>query len=245
MRPVIGVTPCISYADDPQREFSKKAEIHYIQLQYMDFVRSGGGLPVILPLLREPEEAAGFAEALDGFILTGGAPDVDPALYGQENTHAYGVDPLRDKAEIMLIHAARRAGKPLLCICRGIQVLNTALGGTLYQNLPTMVENCLNHPMDAEKKESFHTVTFPRASFLTDIFSAGAEVRVNSSHHQAIHRPGEGLTVIAQAADGVIEAVQNFDDYFTVGIQWHPERMAYEPGMVAIAKHFVEAARTR
>jgi len=243
VKPVIGISPCISYADDPQREFNKKTEIHYIQLHYMDLVRNGGGLPVILPLISDEEEAFGFAQKLDGIILTGGPADVDPALYGEENTDSKFLDPKRDAAELMLVHAARKEGTPLLGVCRGIQIMNAALGGKNIQDIASTVENCLNHPI-TDKKEVFHEVDFVGDSFLTEIFGH-VKTRVNSSHHQSVDIPAPGLTVIAQAPDGVIEAVQNFDDYFTVGVQWHPERMQSTPGMVELSKHFIRMAAER
>ena len=241
MKPLIGVSACVSFAHDPKRSFNVAAEIHYIQLHYMDFVRVGGGVPVIIPLLRDPADAVGYAAGLDGLVLTGGG-DLDPALYGQENTHSQGVVSERDRSEIGLLTAFREAGKPILGVCRGIQVMAAALGGTLYQDVPTQIEGVLPHQLDANNKEQFHPVRFVGESFLTKIMGS-EERRVNSSHHQAVNAPPPGFRVVAIAPDGVVEAIEHETDLNLVGVQWHPERMGYDQDQVELAKWFVTRAQ--
>ena len=160
---------------------------------------------------REPEAA--------GLILTGGA-DVDPAFYGQENTASHGVDPDLDRREFAVIDAFLAAGKPILGICRGHQILNVALGGTLIQHLPTADDHAWT-----EQGDRAHPVTSEEGTFLRELY--GSRFSVNSAHHQAVETVGRGLIVDQYSDDGVIEALRH-GTLPVFSVQWHPERMCLE-----------------
>ncbi|MCH5351866.1 MAG: gamma-glutamyl-gamma-aminobutyrate hydrolase family protein [Acutalibacter sp.] len=160
-----------------------------------------------------------FARYCDGLLLTGGA-DVDPALYGAANLGSMGIDRKRDEAEISLIRTFSESGRPILGICRGLQIINVALGGDLVQDIPTAPA----HRWEESSGDKAHGVTAEKDSFLYPLY--GERFAVNSAHHQAVKTPGEGLSVAAMAEDGVIEALENRERNI-YATQWHPERMAF------------------
>ena len=197
---------------------------------YISAVLRAGALPLIFPML--PAEHAQYAEFIDAYvnsvdavIFTGG-PDLDPALYGQERLPGCGnVHPERDRIDLALAKAAIKAGKPVLGICRGIQLINVALGGTLYQDLQAQ----LDFPAERHqsKERNAHAVHLAEDTLLRRITGVDA-FPVNSRHHQAIDKVGEGLRVAARSEDGVIEAVAFEDGYPGLALQWHPENLAEE-----------------
>ena len=242
MQPLIGISSIASPANDPKRLFNVATEIQYIQLDYIEFVRLGGGLPVLIPLMADPIEIKNLAARIDGIILTGGG-DLDPELWNEENTHSMDVVRRRDDSEIALVLAMRELHKPILGVCRGHQILNVALGGSLYQDIPSQIPDVLGHPIK-DLKEQFHQTQLTRKSSLSEIFN-GDTIRTNSSHHQAVRDTGEGLEIVAKASDGVVEAIQRFDDYCTIGVQWHPERMRTDDNMISLVKWFISKAGDR
>ncbi len=242
MQPLIGITSIASPANDPKRTFNVATEIQYIQLHYINYVRLGGGLPVLIPIITASDEIKAMANRLDGILLTGGQ-DLDPELWNEENTHSQDVCRRRDDSEIALVHAMRDLQKPILGICRGHQILNIALGGTMYQDIPSQVPDVLGHPLK-DMKEQFHQTQLVCKSTLTELFE-GNDIHTNSSHHQAVREPGDGLEIIAKASDGVIEATQRFDDYCTLSVQWHPERMQKDDNMITLTKWFISMASSR
>jgi len=237
MIPVIGVTSNVSPAGDKRRQITPKIELEYIQKYYFDFVRAGGGAPVLLTVASE-EENIEIVKRIDGVLITGGV-DLDPLLYGQENTKSEGINLARDNSEISLINAAREQGKPVFGICRGLQALNTALGGTLIQHIPDTIDDPLKHTRKAEEPEIYHLVNLIGNSPLNEIFG-GSEGKINSSHHQSVDTPGDGLEIIGKAPDGAVEAIHCPEDYCTLAVQWHPERMLDDEVMVGLAKWFVK-----
>jgi gamma-glutamyl-gamma-aminobutyrate hydrolase PuuD len=202
--------------------------------QYVQAVREGGGVAVLLP--PEPGAGASVLERLDGLVLTGG-PDVDPARYGQEAHTESGVPRVgRDEWELELCRLALAGDVPLLAICRGAQVLNVARGGTLHQHLPEEVGHTGHRPAPG---------TMGRTDVRLDANSAvgralGACVTVHCSHHQALDRIGAGIEVVGTAEDGTVEAVEVPDRRFAVGVQWHPED---DPTDRRIFVALVDAAR--
>ena len=236
MIPVIGVTSNVSPAGDKRRTITPDVELEYIQKYYFDFVRAGGGAPVLLTVSSQAENDE-IVKRLDGILLTGGV-DVDPKEYGQENSKSKAINPSRDSSEISLINAARASGKPVFGICRGLQALNTALGGTLIQHIPDVVDDYLKHFRSPKESEIYHQVDLMGDSPLNQIFG-GNSGKINSSHHQSVGDVGEGLEIIGKALDGVVEAVHCPDDYCTLAVQWHPERMLDDNVMVDLAKWFI------
>jgi gamma-glutamyl-gamma-aminobutyrate hydrolase PuuD len=212
-----------------------RATTQFLPDVYTDAVRSAGGLPVLLPAGATMSEAGGFVRLVDGILLPGG-PDIDPSVYGQVMRPETGVpDSDRDRWEAFIFQQAYPAGIPILGICRGMQLMNVALGGTLQQHL----EHAELHTGPGYVT---HPVRIEPDSTLGDLMSYEAEeVDVTARHHQGVGRLGENLHAVAWAADGTIEAVENVndDDGFLLGVQWHPERdkdQAVFAGLVAAAR---------
>jgi len=180
----------------------------------------------------------------DGFVLSGGG-DVDPALYGGHlDATVHSIDPERDAFECALIPLVLQADKPLLAICRGAQILNVALGGSLYEDIPSALPAALRHDWYPNIPRDYlaHTVEIEQGSRLAEILGT-RKLRTNSLHHQAIQQPAPGLEVVAYAEDGVIEAVELPEKRFAIGVQWHPECLPTEPAMQRLFSEFVNAAR--
>ncbi|MDR0297491.1 MAG: gamma-glutamyl-gamma-aminobutyrate hydrolase family protein [Streptococcaceae bacterium] len=203
---------------------------------------AAGGLPIIVPL---PENtaladatAAEILSFVDGVIIPGGA-DIDPQFFGESPIPGLGrTNYKRDTFEIALVAAAVTAGKPVLGICRGLQVINVALGGTLYQDLAAQFPgNSIKHAQAAYGSHPTHRVAIAADSLLTPIY--GEEAAVNSRHHQAIKEIPSALTEIASAPDGVVEAIVSADSRI-LGVQWHPENMWRDfPAHFQLFKDFV------
>lgn len=210
MKPVIG----ISCSFDNQEKWS------YLRHTYVDSVVRAGGTPLILPSLDEEELIGDYIRLCDGFLLSGGG-DLDPVYWGAEPHPRLGeVDPVRDAFEMNLTRRTLIEDKPALFICRGIQVLNVAAGGSLIQN----IKSDIMHRQKAPRYHPCHDISISNGSLLHSICEQET-ARVNSFHHQAIGDLGHGLVVTAQARDGIIEAVEIPGHKFLVGVQWHPEAM--------------------
>jgi putative glutamine amidotransferase len=206
---------------------------------YLDSVAAAGAIPVILAPLPAGRLAA-IIERLDGVCLSGG-PDLDPACYGADAHPELGpTEPEVDVFELGLVRAARRRGLPVLAICRGMQALNVARGGTLVQHVPDLSEQ-IQHRQSEPASQPTHGVTIAADSRLARV--AGSErIHVNSFHHQAIDRLGAGLQPAAWADDGVIEAVEAQGAAFTLGVQWHAECLTERPEQAALFAGLVAAA---
>ena len=201
---------------------------HALRADYVRSVERSGAVPVVLPPL-PAENAEAVLDRLDGLLLSGGV-DVDPALYGRPRHPKLGrVDRERDDFELALTRHALRRDLPMLAICRGQQVLNVATGGTLIQDIPSELEGAVTHAAPGRRTRRSHPVEVASGSRLREILGPGP-FSVNSFHHQAIDRLGEGLSVTGRCPeDGVIEAVEMKDRSFVLGVQWHPESFWKEP----------------
>jgi len=213
---------------------------------YWQAVHQAGGSAVLLPCPADPEEIeAVWWPLLDGVLFMGGG-DVDPDLYqGQWLPEVKEVIPQRDRQEIALLRRAIAEGKPFLAICRGIQVLNVAMGGTLYEDIPSQVAGAVVHrtPRGTPKDKAGHRVRLAADSRLAQILGA-TELRVNTYHHQAIRDLAPGLRAVAWSECGLVEAVEVEGHPFGIGVQWHPELMAPDdPHMQRLFAAFIEAAR--
>lgn len=187
---------------------------------YSEAVAAVGGLPFMAAVLH-PDLAHAYADEADALLLTGGA-DLDPVLFGGVPERDLGsVDERRDAFEIALYHAFRAAGKPVLGVCRGHQVINVAEGGTLIQHLPAL-EGSWQHDQRDLRGVPFHPVRLEPGSMLAEAFGV-TEIRANTYHHQAVDGLGANLRVTARAGDGVIEAIEGTQGAFVLGVQWHPE----------------------
>ncbi|MGI6083184.1 MAG: gamma-glutamyl-gamma-aminobutyrate hydrolase family protein [Limnochordia bacterium] len=212
-------------------------------LSYVAAVEGAGGSVMVAPPRVCEKTLSTLCELADAILLPGGN-DVDPASYGQEPCPANGrVEPEVDAIDLYLARYALRHGKPVLGICRGCQVLNVAAGGTLYQDLPTQWDggSLLQHRQQAPRWHGSHYVEIETDSFLAGIL-ADTKLRVNSFHHQAVRSCGPGMRVVAQASDGVVEAIEGMGRAFALGIQWHPEGMLpHHPLQKRLFEAFIQA----
>jgi putative glutamine amidotransferase len=239
--PIIGIT---GYADRSARP--PNIAIFALASTYVRAVTMGGGTPVIIPPYLEGSALRSAFGGIDGLILSGGG-DIHPSSFGEADCGLlWRIDRKRDHAELSLARWALREGLPTLAICRGIQALNVAAGGSLIQDIPTQVPNALTHSSIAGRAvaEIAHTVHVDAGSRLADLIGPG-DVGVNSAHHQSVKAVGNGLVVVAQAPDGVIEALEAPARPFCIGIQWHPEVVAESaPIMRRLFEGLVKAAQT-
>jgi putative glutamine amidotransferase len=224
-KPVIGITPSPSEDKLPHGSFRRYA----MAATYTEGVEAAGGIPVVLPPQNNNVDM--LLDRLDGLLFSGGG-DVDPNRYGDPTRHAntYGIDDLRDTFEIDLLRAAIERDIPVLCICRGIQVANVALGGTLIQDIADQVGTQIEHRQDVagyRPPDKSHTVRVEPGTRLHAIYGED-EIETNSYHHQALDRISDDLVVVGRAPDGVIEAVDRPASGWFLGVQWHPEMMFKE-----------------
>ena len=210
---------------------------------YMTEIQAAGGLPVLLPPTEDEDDIRRLLSQVDGLLVPGGQ-DVEPFYYGEETLPACGdVQPWRDRMEFKSLKIALELDLPILCICRGHQVLNVFLGGSLYQDIPSQMDFSIIHSMTPPTGRIWHEVTVARGTPLYDLWKQ-EKVGVNSCHHQGIKRLGDGLAVMATAPDGIIEAVYMPDKRFVWGIQWHPEVFyGSDPNHRVLFEAFVEACR--
>lgn len=210
---------------------------------YVEAVRRAGGLPILV-LPGDPRSPGELLERFAGLLLVGGG-DVDPRRYGQEpHAELYGLEPDRDELEIALLHEADRRGLPTLCVCRGMQVLNVAFGGTLIQHLPDD-PRYRPHGTPSGEDELLHEVRLTQGSRVAR--AAGTETLTCSSHHhQGVDRLGEGLVATGHAPDGLVEAIEREGPGWMVGVQWHPEdTAAADPAQQGLFDALVRTARER
>jgi putative glutamine amidotransferase len=235
-RPVIiGLT-----LDSEQPGGYSKFPWYAIRENYCGAVVRAGGLPILLP--HEPERAVDYLGLIDGLIVTGGAFDVDPALFGADSRHGTVTTKDRRTAfELAITRAALAADKPVLGICGGQQLLNVALGGTLVQHIPDEIAGPLAHEQPNPRNEPGHEVEIAAGTILHRI-AGTSRVAVNSAHHQAVKTVGPGVVIDAVAPDGVIEGIELPGRRFCLGVQWHPE-FEISPADEAIFRAFVDAAR--
>ena len=205
-----------------------------LSTNYTDAIAKAGGIPVVLPIIDDPALAESILAKLDGIVFSGG-PDLDPAEFGEEILNeTVSIDAVRDRSDLLLARAALASGKPVLAICRGEQLMNVALGGNLYQDLPAQVEGVLPH------RDTTHMIGVEKGSILFDLFGSDS-LLVNTFHHQAVKDVAPGSRVTARSSDGVVEAYENAN---VVAVQFHPERMFQaDPSWLGLFRYLVDKAR--
>ena len=215
--PLIGVSTSITVGARPERAYVNSAYLHAIQ--------QAGGVPVPLPPQLSAASLEQLGGELRGLLLTGGG-DVDPALFNEApHSTLYDVAPSRDTLETSALALALPRGLPVLAVCRGVQVLNVALGGTLYQDVGTDPGTQIPHSQTEPREQPTHKVKVTPGSRLAETLGTD-ELEVNSMHHQAIKRLGRGLTAVAWAPDQIVEGAELDDPArFVLGVQWHPEEL--------------------
>ena len=211
---------------------------------YLEAVKRTGGEPLELDLGKDAPNQV--VQNADGLLLTGGG-DVDPALYGEAPHETFQASEAgRDAFEIAVVRAAMEAGTPIFAICRGMQILNVALGGTLLQDIPSMVNGAANHAVPEPRFLIAHEVWVAKGSRLATLMAEkmdGDICQVNSRHHQAVKDVARGWEVTATAPDGVIEAMEHPGDVFRLAVQWHPENFWRTGEFRPLFEAFVDAAR--
>lgn len=244
-KPIIGVSCNYDYGDIFQSGGDQSAispKWHTLCENYTRAIEEAGGIPLLLPIYKNEGDLACVLNTLDGVLVTGGN-DIDPILYGELDRGQCGrIVPERDRQDIAMVrYIVNQTEKPMLCICRGIQVLNVAMNGSLYQDLesegPFYPHAKRNYPMNAVT----HTVSIVPDSLLFGIVKK-TSLGVNTFHHQAVKALGRGLKVTAESEDGVVEALELEGRNFVLGVQWHPEKMYDSADQKKIFAAFVERA---
>jgi putative glutamine amidotransferase len=223
MKPTIGITRC-SKLDD-----------------YIESVKRAGGVPVLLDPADDPQQSL---SRVDGLLLTGG-PDVDPSIYGQAPHSSTVVDRERDNFEVPLSREAVARDMPLFAICRGVQVLNVAAGGTLMQDIPSAIKSELDHSIQDPKHAPAHDVRVTPDTRLAAALGPSRSLEtcsVNSRHHQAVGEVAPSFVVSAVSPDGIVEAIERPESKFCVGVQWHPENFWRTGEFDELFRAFVSAA---
>jgi putative glutamine amidotransferase len=210
---------------------------------YVDAIVQAGGAPVLIPNSLSEEERASLFQSLDGILFTGGGDIAPETFHGEAYSHVDNVDKERDEMELFLVREAAKEERAFLGICRGFQVVNVALGGTLYTHIPDQIPNALKHDYSSstERKLLAHTVEIKRDSNLAKILNE-TELSVNSLHHQGARELGAALLPVAAAPDGLVEGLELRAHPFGVAVQWHPEWLMDQPAMRRLFQAFVEAA---
>lgn len=232
---IIGIVPLID----------REKESYWMLPGYMQGIMEAGGLPVMLPLTEDREGIRQLARYCGGFLFTGGQ-DVSPELYGEEKIPQCGeCCPERDRMESILLEEALRADKPILGICRGIQFINAALGGTLYQDIPFQVNTKTEHHQRPPYDVPVHEVCVKEGTALYDLLGV-QKIKVNSYHHQAVKDLSPRLKAMAVSEDGLIEGAYMPDRKFVWAVQWHPEfSWRTDENSRKIFRAFVESAAPR
>ncbi len=237
-RKIVGIT-CNTLSESKHSQARQS-----LNLAYLRAVEQAGAIPLILPNTMDAETAARYLDVIDGLLLSGGA-DLSPALYGQAaHPTVTDVEPDRDFTEFAIVQAAITADMPILAICRGIQTLNVALGGTLYQDLPSEHPSAIHHQQTEAgipRGQATHAIAIEAGTRLREIIGAD-RMETNSMHHQAIREAAVGLVISAYAPDGVVEAAEIPTARYILAVQFHPEETApSDPLSQRIFSSFVAA----
>lgn len=220
-KPVPACTVAVTASIRPDGDTSRVR----LTAAYVTALENAGLVPLIVPPLTTADAAAAVLDSVAGLVLTGGE-DVDPARYGeQRHQKVRAVNVARDATEAALIQEAQARGTPVLAICRGIQILNVALGGTLVQDISSQCDTSIVHDDEGARDSRSHEITIEPGSLIAK--AVGAEhVTVNSFHHQSVKRVADGMRVTARSPDGIIEGLESTDeDWWVMAVQWHPEEM--------------------
>ena len=234
-RPIIGVT-----LDAEEPGGYSKLPWYALRKNYFSALAEAGALPVALP--HQVELAEAYLDEIDGLMITGGAFDVDPSLYGGGETHpTVTLKANRTDFELAVTRGALARNMPVLGICGGEQLLAVALGGTLIQHIPDSIQTSIEHEQPNPRDQPGHEVAIAPDTLLARIIGK-PRMAVNSAHHQAVATPGSGAVVNALAPDGVVEGLESAGHRFALGVQWHPE-YAVDPADPLIFAAFVAACR--
>ncbi|HHT9158492.1 MAG TPA: gamma-glutamyl-gamma-aminobutyrate hydrolase family protein [Candidatus Brocadiaceae bacterium] len=233
MKPIIGIN--CDYEEEDKQPYS------FLYRDYSEAIIAAGGIPLLLPIIKDKTDVKLLLDKIDGILLTGGN-DVPPRRYREEkHKNTICVHPDKDVSDFTLLETAIKMKKPILAICYGTQLVNVALGGSLIQDIPSEVETPIIHK-DSNNKQYTHSVTVNKDTLLYKIVGTD-RIEANSTHHQAIKKVGKGLTDTAHTADGIIEAIELNDYQFLLGVQWHPERMIDSQHHLALFNALINASK--
>ncbi|MFC6180798.1 gamma-glutamyl-gamma-aminobutyrate hydrolase family protein [Lactiplantibacillus daowaiensis] len=241
-KPIIGIAPGVITVNS---QIFPGRQRDYVNRSYLRSITANGGIPLMLPVTADTATIAQYVSLIDGLLLCGGE-DIDPLTYGEEPLAKLSqIDPERDAYEIALVKATHAKHKPILGICRGVQLLNACYGGTLYQDTSYMPagQGTLKHMQLQLPTYGMHHVTVKAESTLAQ-FLGQTKLAVNSFHHQTLKQIAPGFQVVASAPDHVVEAIEATAGGLQLGVQWHPEEMqAVNPVMAQLFSHFIQATR--
>ncbi len=219
MKPIIGIN--CDYEGEGKRPYS------FTYRDYSEAIIKAGGIPLLLPLVKDEDNIEFLVDKIDGLLFTGGN-DIHPHRYGEKmHKKTVCVHPDKDICDFVLLHAGLQKKKPMLAICYGAQLVNVALGGALIQDIPSEYSTAIIHK-DSKNNNYTHSVKIKKDSCLYNIMGRDY-IETNSAHHQAIKTLGKGLRDVAHTEDGIIEAIERKDYPFLLGVQWHPERLIDNP----------------
>ncbi|WP_232696063.1 gamma-glutamyl-gamma-aminobutyrate hydrolase family protein [Brevibacillus daliensis] len=233
MKPVIGITTFLS----------EKSNYSSVNANYIDSIYAAGGIPLTIPIVRGETEYEPYVTMVDGLLFTGGN-DVAPYFYGEDPLkEVNSISSVRDEYEFALFRKAYEQKKAIMGICRGIQLINVALGGSLFQDINKQIPDTIGHyPKETATDELYHAIKIVENSRVHEIFGAD-RIYTNSFHHQSCKLLGTNLVATAFSEDGVIEAFESTEDRYLMGVQWHPECMTKRhPMFLKLFSSFVEAA---
>ncbi len=221
MKPVIGVTPDFNAGD--RKDMGGREPTYFLRARYIQAVEELGGIPLILPLVTAQVTRQRLLDGIDGLLITGSGPDLPPRLYGERQRYKFSLmSDRRADFELELVRQAGARDLPLLAICGGMQTVNVACGGSLFQDIPSQVQNALGHRQKGRATQVSHTVAVTPRSLLKKVVGQSTFM-VNSSHHQSVKRVAPSLITSAVAPDGIVEAIESPSHRFLLAIQWHPE----------------------
>ncbi len=233
MKPIIGIN--CDYEEEGKLPYS------FTYRDYSEAIVAAGGIPLLLPIIKDKNDVELLLKKIDGLLLTGGN-DVSPQRYGEDrHDKTVCVHPDKEVSDFTLVGKAVRMKKPILAICYGAQLVNVVLGGSLIQDIPSECKNSLIHK-DSQNERYTHSVTIEKNSILYSIIGVD-RIEANSTHHQAVKRLGNGLKDTAHTVDGMIEAIEWKDYPFLVGVQWHPEHMVDSPHHEALFGALINASK--
>lgn len=237
-KPIIGITSAYE-KEEGLRNYHRSI----VSIDYSKAIIASGGIPIILPVTNNEDIIKSHIELLDGLILSGGA-DVNPLLYGEDFQEKNGIiSPERDIYELLLLKYFTKTNKPILGVCRGMQILNVFFKGSLYQDLSYCNNTKLKHTQELYPELEVHKVLLKENSYLSKVF--GPSIMTNSFHHQSIKDLGKGFEITGETSDGIIEAIESKENCFYMGVQWHPEMMIARgnKNMKKVFDLFIEKAK--
>ena len=236
MKPIIGIT-----TNSTTNNFGQPLVL--LQQSYVRAIMQAGGIPLLIPSLIADDGWDALYARLDGILFSGGGDIGLEHNPGEAHPRIDDVDPLRDSVELKMLNTAASDGKPFLGICRGCQVMNVALGGTLYTHIPDQLPNALDHSYPGNKRTVLvHEIKIEEGTHIAEIFGEPI-IKVNSLHHQGLKDIAPSLRVAGHAPDGLVEAIELPDHPFGLGVQWHPEWLTDQEGTRNLFSKFVDAAQ--